>query len=100
MREHPPLLPQTSEKQFVGLMKHYILIAKCTASPGHGAVQRVWDASQQAKTDFRRQRWKSVLSVCIYKRPACPVAHFRHETTLPREVVSIWCGQKLSAPKL
>ena len=30
--------------------------------------------SQQAKTNFRQQRWKSVLSICGNKCPACPVA--------------------------
>ena len=41
------------------------------SQPRQGLFKGSGVLSQQAKTDFRWQRWKSVLSICIYKRPAC-----------------------------
>ena len=55
------------------LQHHQHLVSKCAASPGTGLFKGFGTLSQQAKTDPRRQCWESVLSVCIYKRPACPV---------------------------
>lgn len=50
-------------------------VSERAASPGKGLFKGSGVLPQQAKTGFRRQRWKSVLSVCGNKRPACKVAH-------------------------
>ncbi|WP_300700791.1 hypothetical protein, partial [uncultured Phocaeicola sp.] len=48
------------------------------ASPGNGAVQGVWGATPTSReTDIWRQRRMSVSCICIYKCPACQVAHLR-----------------------
>lgn len=41
------------------------------ASLGEGLFKGFRTLSQQAKTDFQRSRWKSVLSICWDKYTVC-----------------------------
>ena len=82
--------------KFIRAYKYLRSEIERAASPGKGLFKGSGVLPQQAKTNFRRQRWKSVLSVCIYKRPACPVAHIGSDGLLPKVVMTILVTTKIN----